>query len=164
MLPAVQLSPSSPFVQSTLNWMTAGLRRTFADFPTVLRKHIDFDEIAAWGPRKEPPVLILGAAYALNNDDWLVTCYRENCGLFWRGVPKEAILLHWMGDERGTGATAAPVHETEDPRRDPCVTQAVRQQPARDPQARGCHAHADRRRGDDLFPDRCGPRAARARR
>ncbi|MBM4006116.1 MAG: pyruvate dehydrogenase (acetyl-transferring) E1 component subunit alpha [Planctomycetes bacterium] len=43
----------------------------------------------------------LGAAYALNNDDWLVTCYRENCGLFWRGVPMESILLHWMGDERG---------------------------------------------------------------
>jgi len=43
----------------------------------------------------------LGAAYALNKDDWLVTCYRENCGLFWRGVPMEAILLHWMGDERG---------------------------------------------------------------
>lgn len=43
----------------------------------------------------------LGAAYALRKDDWMVTCYRENCGLFWRGVPKEAILLHWMGDERG---------------------------------------------------------------
>ena len=43
----------------------------------------------------------LGAAYVLNNDDWLVTCYRENCGLFWRGVPMESILLHWMGDERG---------------------------------------------------------------
>ena len=43
----------------------------------------------------------LGAAYALDKKDWLVTCYRENCGLFWRGVPMEAILLHWMGDERG---------------------------------------------------------------
>ncbi|MEY3027440.1 MAG: hypothetical protein RLZZ238_2337 [Planctomycetota bacterium] len=43
----------------------------------------------------------LGAAYVLRPDDWMVTCYRENCGLFWRGVPKEAILLHWMGDERG---------------------------------------------------------------
>lgn len=43
----------------------------------------------------------LGAAYALTNDDWLVPCYRENCGLFWRGVPMEMILLHWMGDERG---------------------------------------------------------------
>ena len=43
----------------------------------------------------------LAAAYVLNKDDWLVTCYRENCGLFWRGVPMESILLHWMGDERG---------------------------------------------------------------
>ena len=29
----------------------------------------------------------LGAAYVLNQDDWLVTCYRENCGLFHRGLP-----------------------------------------------------------------------------
>lgn len=43
----------------------------------------------------------LAAAYVLNKDDWIVTCYRENCGLFWRGVPMESILLHWMGDERG---------------------------------------------------------------
>ncbi|MFO0782756.1 MAG: pyruvate dehydrogenase (acetyl-transferring) E1 component subunit alpha [Phycisphaerales bacterium] len=49
----------------------------------------------------------LGAAYALNNDDWMVTCYRENCGLFWRGVPMESILLHWMGDERGNAMPRA---------------------------------------------------------
>lgn len=43
----------------------------------------------------------LGAAYALDKKDWLVPCYRENAGLFWRGLPMEYILLHWMGDERG---------------------------------------------------------------
>ncbi|HMN96510.1 MAG TPA: pyruvate dehydrogenase (acetyl-transferring) E1 component subunit alpha [Phycisphaerales bacterium] len=43
----------------------------------------------------------LGAAYALRKSDWLVPCYRENAGLFWRGLPMEYILLHWMGDERG---------------------------------------------------------------
>ena len=43
----------------------------------------------------------LGATYALNKDDWLVPCYRENAGLFWRGLPMEYVLLHWMGDERG---------------------------------------------------------------
>ncbi len=53
----------------------------------------------------------LGAAYALNKNDWLVTCYRENCGLFWRGVPMESILLHWMGDERGN-AMPRPHHAT----------------------------------------------------
>jgi pyruvate dehydrogenase E1 component alpha subunit len=53
----------------------------------------------------------LGASYVLNKDDWLVTCYRENCGLFWRGVPMESILLHWMGDERGN-AMPRPHHAT----------------------------------------------------
>jgi pyruvate dehydrogenase E1 component alpha subunit len=43
----------------------------------------------------------LGAAYVLKPKDWLVPCYRENAGLFWRGLPFEYILLHWMGDERG---------------------------------------------------------------
>ncbi|NNM26659.1 MAG: thiamine pyrophosphate-dependent dehydrogenase E1 component subunit alpha [Phycisphaerales bacterium] len=43
----------------------------------------------------------LGAAYALQKDDWFVTCYRENAGLFWHGLPMEHVLLHWMGDERG---------------------------------------------------------------
>ena len=43
----------------------------------------------------------LGAAYSLNKNDWLVTAYRENPGLFWRGLPPEYILWHWMGDERG---------------------------------------------------------------
>lgn len=43
----------------------------------------------------------LGAAFALNKDDWMVTAYRENPGLFWRGLPMEYILWHWMGDERG---------------------------------------------------------------
>jgi pyruvate dehydrogenase E1 component alpha subunit len=43
----------------------------------------------------------LGAAFALEKSDWLVPCYRENAGLFWRGLPLEYVLLHWMGDERG---------------------------------------------------------------
>lgn len=42
-----------------------------------------------------------GAGYSLRKDDWMVTAYRENPGLFWHGLPPEYILLHWMGDERG---------------------------------------------------------------
>lgn len=53
----------------------------------------------------------LGAAYVLNSTDWMVTCYRENCGLFWRGVPMEMILEHWMGDERGN-AIPRELHAT----------------------------------------------------
>jgi pyruvate dehydrogenase E1 component alpha subunit len=55
----------------------------------------------------------LGAAYAINRDDWMVTCYRENAGLFWHGLPMEYVLLHWMGDERGNqipdGVAATPL-------------------------------------------------------
>ena len=54
----------------------------------------------------------LGAAYVLQEKDWMVTCYRENAGLFWRGLPKEKILLHWMGDERGNcikGVNVTPI-------------------------------------------------------
>jgi len=43
----------------------------------------------------------LGAVYVLDKQDWIVPCYRENPGLFWRGLPMEYILWHWMGDERG---------------------------------------------------------------
>ena len=43
----------------------------------------------------------LGAVYVLDDQDWIVPCYRENPGLFWRGLPLEYILLYWMGDERG---------------------------------------------------------------
>jgi len=53
----------------------------------------------------------LGAAYVLEKKDWLVTCYRENAGLFWHGVPMEHVLLHWMGDERGNHIPA-DVHAT----------------------------------------------------
>jgi pyruvate dehydrogenase E1 component alpha subunit len=55
----------------------------------------------------------LGAAYVLRKTDWLVTCYRENAGLFWHGLPMEHVLLHWMGDERGNeipaGVACTPI-------------------------------------------------------
>jgi pyruvate dehydrogenase E1 component alpha subunit len=75
----------------------------------VLCRH--FDEIAfklqrsgrmgTYPENRGQEATSLGAAYALKQQDWLVPCYRENAGLFWRGLPMEYILLHWMGDERG---------------------------------------------------------------
>ncbi len=49
MLPFLQLSPASPLVQSCKELMSFCFRDTLADFPSLLRKHIDFDEIALWG-------------------------------------------------------------------------------------------------------------------
>jgi len=70
-----------------------------------------FDEIAfklqrsgrmgTYPENKGQEAASLGAAYVLEKRDWMVTCYRENAGLFWRGLSKEHVLLHWMGDERG---------------------------------------------------------------
>jgi NTE family protein len=62
MLPAFQLSPSSPLVHSWLSLATFGSRQSFTDFAGLLCKFIDFDELAAWGPRTERPVLIVGTA------------------------------------------------------------------------------------------------------
>ncbi|MBV8393100.1 MAG: patatin-like phospholipase family protein [Alphaproteobacteria bacterium] len=62
MLPVFQVSPSSPVMQAASAMMTMGQRTGFADFRGLIESHIDFSEIASWGPRPQPPVLILGAA------------------------------------------------------------------------------------------------------
>jgi NTE family protein len=62
LVPAFQLSPSSPVVQRMMAAATIGQRRTFSDFRALIEAHIDFAEIAAWGRRPQPPVLMLGAA------------------------------------------------------------------------------------------------------
>lgn len=62
MLPTFQVSPSSPLMQATMEMMTTGQRKGFADFRGLLESHIDFAEIASWGPRPQRPVLVLGAA------------------------------------------------------------------------------------------------------
>ena len=61
-MPTWQLSPSSPALQSMTEFMTAGQRKGFSDFRGLLESHIDFAEIASWGPRADRPVLVLGAA------------------------------------------------------------------------------------------------------
>ena len=62
LLPTFNVSPSSPFMQAASDFMTAGHRQGFSDFRGLLESHIDFAEIASWGPRAQRPALILGAA------------------------------------------------------------------------------------------------------
>jgi NTE family protein len=47
LFPTLQLCPSSPLVKTMMSFMTIGTRRSFTDFPELLRKYIDFDEIAS---------------------------------------------------------------------------------------------------------------------
>jgi len=44
----------------------------------------------------------VGAALALNNDDWLVQAFRESGALFARGVPLSQQYLLWLGNEVGS--------------------------------------------------------------
>lgn len=62
MMPSLQVSPSSPWVQWWSKAMSSRFRDTFADFPRLLNKHLDFDEIAQWGASARRPVLVIGAA------------------------------------------------------------------------------------------------------
>jgi NTE family protein len=62
LLPVFQLSPASPVVQGMIRAMTMGVPSDFVAFDALLRKYIDFDEIAQWGSCTERPALVLGAA------------------------------------------------------------------------------------------------------
>jgi pyruvate dehydrogenase E1 component alpha subunit len=43
----------------------------------------------------------VGAAMALQDDDWLFPSYREHAALHTHGWPLDEILLYWMGNEAG---------------------------------------------------------------
>ena len=66
MIPTFAISPASSTKKQMTQWATLGQRREFIDFEYLLRRHIDFDEIAAWGPQANAPVLVLGAANVLS--------------------------------------------------------------------------------------------------
>ncbi len=62
LLPTMQLSPSSPLLQSVVGIATMGHRKLFRNFRSLLEAHLDFEEVASWGPREKRPILIIGAA------------------------------------------------------------------------------------------------------
>lgn len=62
MFPTWQLSPYSPLVQTAAAVTTLGQRTTFKNFRALLESHLDFEEIASWGPRTKRPILMIGAA------------------------------------------------------------------------------------------------------
>lgn len=43
----------------------------------------------------------VGSAYALSQDDWFVTTYRDHGVWIARGLPMEKLYQYWAGDERG---------------------------------------------------------------
>jgi len=63
--PTLHLSPASLMARTMMAYATVGQRRTFADLRELLETHIDFAEVASWGPQEMRPVLVLGAANIL---------------------------------------------------------------------------------------------------
>jgi NTE family protein len=64
-IPQYNLSPSSPIIKAWFSLATGGLRRQFTDLKVLLEAHVDFAEIASWGPQPTSPVLLLGACNIL---------------------------------------------------------------------------------------------------
>ena len=62
LLPTFQLSPASAVARSLMQFATMGLRENFTSFKALLEAHVDFAEIASWGPRAKRPILMVGAA------------------------------------------------------------------------------------------------------
>jgi len=65
-LPTFATSPSAPLMKLAMNTMAERLRPLYTDFRGLLEKHVNFGELAAWGPRSQGPVLILGAVEVLS--------------------------------------------------------------------------------------------------
>jgi NTE family protein len=63
--PSLQISPGSHVVRNMMSYFSIGKRRAFLDFAELLKSHIDFEEVASWGPLPETPVLVMGAANVL---------------------------------------------------------------------------------------------------
>jgi pyruvate dehydrogenase E1 component alpha subunit len=55
---------------------------------------------------------LIGPAYALGPDDWLVPSYRESGASMVKGMPPETLYAYWAGDERGNAIPLGLRHMT----------------------------------------------------
>lgn len=77
LLPQFNLGPTSPTLKNWMSFATLGLRSRFTNFQELLEAHIDFDEIAAWGPQTQAPVLLLGACNIRTGKLWMFNSSQE---------------------------------------------------------------------------------------
>ncbi len=57
--------------------------------------------IGTYAECKGEEATIVGAAFAMQKQDWLVPCYREQGAYLVRGVPLRNMILSWAGSEDG---------------------------------------------------------------
>jgi len=58
-------------------------------------------EIGTYAPGRGQEGCQIGAANALDKEDWYVPMYRDSAGMIAFGMPPVKLLLYWGGDERG---------------------------------------------------------------
>jgi pyruvate dehydrogenase E1 component alpha subunit len=57
--------------------------------------------VGTFGPAIGQEAVSLGAAYAIEKDDWFIPCFREIAGQLYLGLPMDKYILYWGGNEEG---------------------------------------------------------------
>ncbi|MDO8555596.1 MAG: pyruvate dehydrogenase (acetyl-transferring) E1 component subunit alpha [Nanoarchaeota archaeon] len=83
-------------IKQLYQWMV--LTRTFDEKAVNLQRQ---GRLGTYAPMLGQEATIIGAASALQKDDWAVPCFRENGVFMYKGFPMEMLLQYWGGDERG---------------------------------------------------------------
>jgi NTE family protein len=131
-IPSISMSPSSPMMKMMMDSTSRNLRPLFTDFRGLLQKHIDFAELAAWGPREDGPALLMGAVNVLTGrlakfcsrnepirvEHVLASCAVPNIfpavefdgGAYWDGLFSDNPPISELAQARFVGPTSIP-HE-----------------------------------------------------
>ncbi len=81
-------------------------------FDDILFKLQREGRVLTFAPGKGQEAAQVGAVLAMEKDDWMIPCFRENTAFIALDFPMEKIIQYWSGDERGnntTGYNAFPV-------------------------------------------------------
>lgn len=74
------------------------LARTFDDIALKLQRE---GRILTYASLLGQEAAQIASAYALQDNDWFVTTYRDHGVWITRGLPMENLYMYWAGDERG---------------------------------------------------------------
>ena len=74
------------------------LTRTFDQTSVSLQRE---GRIGTYAQSLGEEACMVGGAFAMKKEDWLVPCYREHGAYLARGVPLKQLFIHWAGSEDG---------------------------------------------------------------
>jgi len=74
------------------------LTRTYDDTALNMQRE---GRIGTYASSRGEEACIIGPAFAMKKEDWLVPCYREHGAYLTRGLPMKNLFIHWGGSEDG---------------------------------------------------------------